>query len=368
MADITGNNSYLNSGLDFYIPEIHEDGYWVLLDNQSTPILKKFANATTYVDVRTIEGVRTSWYQDTLYTVNDLYGFAQVSASDNFSGRTIQLGADITINTGDAKNATVRANWRKWTPIGVWDGNPSAQKFAGTFDGKQHTISGLYVSETGKFLGLFGRIDNATIQNLKLVNSYIENTSAGANADKYVGSIAGLFGGTISDVQSDAIVVNNCKITGGLVGSAQTQTTIVDSEFKGSLYGADGMGGLIGWINATTVTINHCLNSGDIHVQAMRTTAYEVGGLVGTAMTATLTITDSLNAGTIQLASGVPISYVGNLVGRVNWKSTATLTNVYGKKQSKEDVDVREIYKTNVTRNNCELLDDISEKLEAFYK
>ena len=159
--------------------------------------------------------------------------------------------------------------------------------------------------------------------------------------------------------------------TGGLVGSVQTQASISDSEFQGSLYGADSMGGLVGWINATTLTINHCLNSGEIHVEAMYDTtdqAHEVGGLVGTAMTATLTITDSLNVGKIELASGIPASYAGNLVGRVNWKSTAILTNVFGKKQSDDDVDVRYTYKNNVTRNNCELLQDISNKLEEFYK
>ena len=353
---IQGYDGYKWTSLDF-------ENYWSV-DLDGTPVLTYFVSESPSVEK--IIRPDTSWYDkdaEKLYisTPEEFYGFAYLSQTEDFEGQKIILKNDIDMNPGWTASATQPDN--PWTPIGKWGGNSSAKTFAGTFDGQNHTVSGLYVSADSQFLGMFGRIDNATIKNLKLMNSYIANTANGANADTYVGSIAGLFGGTISGVQSDAIVVNACRTTGGLVGSVQTQTSISNSEFKGSLYGADSMGGLVGWINATTLTINHCLNSGQIYVEAMHDTtdqAHEVGGLVGTAMTATLTITDSLNVGKIELASGIPASYAGNLVGRVNWKSTATLNSVYGKKESNDDVDVRYTYKDNVTRINCELLTDIT--------
>ena len=80
-----------------------------------------------------------------------------------------KLTADITL-TG------------KWTPIS--NKSAIASAYSGTFDGDKHTISGLQISATAANQGLFGLINGATIQNLK-VSGEVSSTKS------YVGGIVG---------------------------------------------------------------------------------------------------------------------------------------------------------------------------------
>ncbi|WEG18469.1 hypothetical protein PQ478_08300 [Alkalihalophilus pseudofirmus] len=68
-----------------------------------------------------------------------------------------------------------------------WDriGTSTTLSFQGTLDGRGFAISGLYIPDTGTYNGLFGYISNATIKNLRLVNTYSNNKS------NYLGSLAG---------------------------------------------------------------------------------------------------------------------------------------------------------------------------------
>ena len=75
-----------------------------------------------------------------------------------------------------------------WTPIG-W--------FTGVFDGKGHTISGLYVNGDDTYAGLFGYIGTGGIvQNLRVSGSVATESSGGAKA----GGIAGIcYKGTVQN-------------------------------------------------------------------------------------------------------------------------------------------------------------------------
>ena len=136
----------------------------------------------------------TTWYDDSdtyiLYNAADLYGFSKLSQDkdNNFEGKTVQLGADIVVNEGDAENWAESVPYYSWMPIG------QKTAFKGIFDGADpkdadviHSISGLYFETSTQNSGLFGQIDgtDASIQNLKLTNSYFE-TSA-----NNIGSIVG---------------------------------------------------------------------------------------------------------------------------------------------------------------------------------
>ena len=138
------------------------------------------------------------------------------------------LTKDITVNSNvlnpDGTLAQNADSLRSWTPIGSDYNN----QYAGTFDGQNHTISGLYLDNPDKAsVGLFGSIGSdynngnnkcARISNVNLVDSYfnagsnvggvcgqsayltsIENCrNAGTvKGDSYVGSICGDNGGTI---------------------------------------------------------------------------------------------------------------------------------------------------------------------------
>ena len=51
----------------------------------------------------------TRWYKPeetefTLTTAAQLYGFSSLAATNNFSGKTIKLGANISLNSGNASD------------------------------------------------------------------------------------------------------------------------------------------------------------------------------------------------------------------------------------------------------------------------
>ena len=119
--------------------------------------------------------VNTDWYtgheSDPSYTITtpeQLAGLAQLVNGDNtFEGKTITLANDIVLNEG-VLNEKGELNGdgsdlNTWTPIG---GGTYAKLFKGSFDGQNHTVSGIYISNESNNQGLFGYVDGGKIQNL----------------------------------------------------------------------------------------------------------------------------------------------------------------------------------------------------------
>ena len=128
---------------------------------------------------------------DTALIPTDFTGLKMVDG-DTFAGKKVALTADVVLNEGDASTwseTSVPAN--VWQPIG---GNIEAgltnyrAGFDGTFDGRGHTISGMYVSPKNTnimFSGLFGMAGSAkglgtTIKNLTVTNFYARGYVVGA--------------------------------------------------------------------------------------------------------------------------------------------------------------------------------------------
>ena len=86
-----------------------------------------------------------------LNTLRDL-----VNAGSAFSGKTIRLTEDVDLNNAE------------WTPIGN-----SANKFQGTFDGNNKTISNLVITGNKSDVGLFGMTTNGEIKNLTVNNAKV---------------------------------------------------------------------------------------------------------------------------------------------------------------------------------------------------
>jgi len=314
---LTGYTGYLKAGLDFYTNiNKAEGGYWVV-NTDSTPTLKSFSNV--WAD--------TGWYFDdddiTTYeisTVEELYGLAALSQYYDFKGETIKLEKDIVLNEGDAKNWGIVAPKNTWTPISA----SKALPFKGNFDGQGHTISGIYVNKTGAtgseaFAGLFGATTgDASIKNLRLENSYIYG------AGYFVGSIAGRGNGTFESVYSDATVISDSGVIGGIAGQVNATTSMKNCWFAGTVNQSNtgfDVGGLAGTTSGVlTLTVENCLNTGTI------AGATEVGGLVGRVRgvnEGTLVATNSVNLGTISSNENA-----GNILGEK--VGTAKIANCYG--------------------------------------
>jgi len=150
-----------------------------LADGRTDLIASGIEKATTVInsDAETDDAglmMDASWYNDTdtSFTISDkadLYGFANlVNSGITFAGKTVTLAADIDLNN------------EEWTPIGA-DG----KTFSGKFNGGNHTVSNVYVSEkTYKNVGFFGYMSGsgALIENLTLCNVDITGTQSGVAA------------------------------------------------------------------------------------------------------------------------------------------------------------------------------------------
>ena len=321
-ADISGYLAYEMTFLDFA-------KYWAVVESD-TPILKSFATKVPSLS-DSERKINTDWYDESkteyvLKDEKDLWGFVLLSEETDFAGKTVKLGADVTINTGNS------ADWSTTPPKYIWTGISSSDRpFAGTFDGGMHTISGVYMNTALRYSGLFNATaDTAVIQNLQLENSYF------TSAETRLGSIAGYGIGKFENIYSDAIVVGNDSWIGGLIGQVGgAGATLEKCWFAGSvtntangsgtLNAGRGTGGFIGYINGAT-ELKNCLNSGDVDVQELTNPDYtdtRAGGFVGDS-TAQLTITGSLNTGDVLVAPGKNGGYFvgfykGNIISNTSY-------------------------------------------------
>ena len=313
--DICGEGAFLMTGLDFV-------NYWVAKEG-TTPELQTFSSLTGSINVNKMTA-DTSWYNTTdteftILTVAELYGLAQLSASNDFAGKTIKLGKDISLNEGSAKNWATGAPINTWTPI---------SKFAGTFDGQGHSISGIYMNSTSANTGFFSQTTStSTIKNLWITNSYIKSTKAN------VGSVAGTGLGIFDSIYSNAIIDVELYYVGGIVGytNSGTSNVIRNCWFNGKINGTAQtgyyIGGILGCIeNTTSVTMENCLNSGKI--SSIRTDRCVVGGLCGSSYHAgsKLIVKDSLFSGYFDCVNQYTI---GTVVGYVP-NGTVEISDTYG--------------------------------------
>lgn len=187
-----------------------------------------------------------------------------------------------------------------WMPIGG-----QVNPFSGVFDGQGHIIRGLTitgeVSNSGggsniNYAGLFGRISDATIKNLGLVDTDIDVTIKKG----LVGAIAG--GGN----QDEDFTISNCYNIGSV-------SAILISY-----------GGSVGGICGNTfgnVTIDGCYNSGEVYALS-KSGGSKVGGISGSGFR--LLISNSYNSGDIT-ASGQGTN-IGGILGEAN---NSSIMNCY---------------------------------------
>ena len=256
-----------------------------------------------------------------------------------------KLTADICIN----EDVNAEVSLYNWTPIGEYD---SAKRYAGTFDGGGHTVSGLYIATSGTgYTGMFGYAKkDSKISNLTLSDSKISGTgnyTGGIAGDAYdmenchvtrtvtvsgaayVGGVSGCQDGTITRCSNAAVVVAKGNFVGGVTGRVQLNATTAMTECfnAGPVTGSSMVGGLTGNLY-NGGTISACYNTGTVTATASDGTA---GGLVGNFRSGT--IKNTYHRGTIEAANA------GSVAGKLEWDSgQKTLENVYVLSGSMETV------------------------------
>ena len=321
---LQGFDAYTYTTLEF-------DRAWAVQE-KDIPMLKCFAKNDPDLS-GVVKLLDVSWYDEKsaelhIKNLAQLNGFNFLSQVYNYSGQKVVLDNDITINEGKAKDWAKNAPEYEWTPVGRYvdeEGKTKGQTFAGTFDGNGHTISGMYINidSTKAFaVGFFGKVIGK-IQNLSIVNSYIGGT-AGGNVGTFAASFAG---GIAENLYSNAIIDIDANHVGGIVGRDESEATFINCWFDGAVKGKERVGGIMGSMNNnTTLTIQHCLNSGSIH-----STSYYAGGLSGLLSNGVATVEDSLNVG--KITTDKAERWCGGIAGVVNGKEgigiKAAIKNTY---------------------------------------
>lgn len=220
------------------------------------------------------------------------------------------LSADIYLNDiSDASSwDTQHAPANVWTPIGyntyeLAGGSDiiikSDNAFKGVFDGRGHTVHGVYVNtprnndgfapfQEGS--GLFGASHHAIFKNLSIADSFISSEASSAAALVgwlYRGGSTAQLGYAISNCH----IYPSCRVfgnqnVGGFIGSAiSLQQGLIECLNEGQITGSNGVGGLIGLapqFTSARASLTDCLNRGAVFASpALYGDSYSAGGLAG---------------------------------------------------------------------------------------
>lgn len=156
-----------------------------------------------------------------------------------------------------------------------FDGLCEKVPFTGVFDGKDHSISNITISQpTENNIGFFNNLSGGIIKNLNLHNVNIKGRMR-------VGGIVG----SVNSKESSLTSISNCHVTGiveaqylpgGIVGGALTNTDINNSSYDGNIIGtkASYVGGIAGEIRKGQIVNSY--SAGEILISEQT-----AGGLVG---------------------------------------------------------------------------------------
>lgn len=243
------------------------------------------------------------------YTVTSAEGLKNIAKLVN---EEWNLSIDITL-TSDIDLSGI-----DWTPIGI-DYN---HRYAGTFDGNGKTITGLTVTTSDQYAGLFGcigsggTVKNVTLEGVQITTTYIYGSAGGVAGDSY-GNI------------------ENCSVSGSVSGSGSSSDVggVVGYQHGGFLTGCSSSatvkgtkraGGMAGVTN-NGATLTACYATGDVTLVSNGTDSYFAGGVVGFNGGGTLTACYATGNVT-GTGTGSGSIYVGGVTGD---NASGTLTACY---------------------------------------
>lgn len=236
----------------------------------------KISNAEDLHMLRVMTSYRVKWNDD-----------AELSDIRRFCEGYYALTDDISLNDG-----TDFESWKETPPENVWIPVGYDNSVQIHFDGAGHTISGMFM-HTGmelngcKDIGLFSKIDQAEISDLKLQDSLIvlENSEKIMN----VGGLAGeAYSCIITNCESGVQIIaaddfeNNGYQIGGLIGGCHTD--ISDCAFTGAICARNSdIGGIAGLLMGS-VAAENLESSGTISVPQDSDAVYSLGGVFGSVL------------------------------------------------------------------------------------
>ena len=353
--EINNDNSiekYLHEIEDVVIEKLAQDTYYVTRQNAGVTVSDDGEIMSGKIEIWDGTANEPTHKTDTeihIYTCSELKWIEeQVNAGNSFSGYKIycENNLDFGARQTDGDWETEANEQLQWTPIG----NSRESMLEASFDGKNHTIKGIYVNaetndnrESNMYNGIFGC--SSTIKNLTIKNSYIKGASytggiVGFSKDgnvenchnenttvimiegnyRNVGGVVGaLYSGEVKNCTNNGVVigygmyteignVENATFVGGIVGYARVETKISNCLNNGNVEGSGQFsGGIIGQ-NNTSGEIRNCKNNGNV------TSKMSIaGGIIG-SLRPNSTLSNCSNTGTITGAE----ENVGGIAGQID--------------------------------------------------
>lgn len=186
--------------------------------------------------------------------------------------------ADIANNGNLGINITLTENINltdmEWTPIGTNYNNA----YTGIFDGNGKTITGLTVTGSDQYAGLFGRIGSGgTVKNVVLEGVQI-------TSDNSLGSVGGVAGYSYGNIEycsvSGSVSVSGISDVGGVVGY-QVGGSITGCSSSATVKGTQRAGGVAGATNSGAI-LTACYATGSVTLVSNNDIGtYFAGGVVG---------------------------------------------------------------------------------------
>lgn len=316
----------------------HPVGATIAADENGAYIVyagETYAYTVTKADYITVSGSFTAAKNDTIkvtltYAGEGWDGTTKTAPTQDESGvYLIDTAAKLAwfadaVNGGQKAingklTANINLNGKTWTAIGT-----DSNKFAGTLDGDNYTVSGLVTT------GLVGELaEGGVVENLR-VNCAIVSTSS------LLGGVANSSAGTIRNCMVSGSITfssggyNGASAIGGIAGrttgngviSGCVSRAVVKDAYDNSTYGTSApLGGIAGYAYGV---VENCYFTGTLAVkktQPNKIIQQKRGGLVG-ELNANAELKGSYVAGEFAIADE---SKFGAVVGKVN--SGATITN-----------------------------------------
>ncbi len=264
------------------------------------PVAGKFYNITLNNDKGYADDGNGNY---TVTTANGLKAVADI-ANNGSLDINITLDKDIDL-TGTT-----------WKPIGTTYNN----SYTGTFDGGGYTITGLTVTGSDEYAGLFGRIgSDGTVKNVVLKDVQI----ASDNQYGYVGALAGYSDGNIENCSVSGSVSGR-SAAGGVVGQ-QFGGSIILCSSSATVKGTAEVGGVAGKTDNST-TLTACYATGNVTFERASTINTFAGGVVGLNGTGSILTACYATGNVTGTGDGTGSCYVGGVTGD---NSSGTLTACY---------------------------------------
>lgn len=236
----------------------------------------------------------------------------RVNSGTTYADSTFTMTGDIALSSS-------------WTPIGT-----SSHPFMGNFNGNGKTVSGLSMSSTASYQGLFGRLHKAYVENLTVSGSITASDSP-----QYIGGIVGYTDSSVFNCTSNVTIITgkSAVMVGGIAGAVEnlsgTTVKVCRCTNNAEIDAGRRVGGIVGAVYCTDagkVIVDQCVNNQAITAQY--SSKVWSGGIVGYCRGY---IANCINNGDVRTVNE-DAHYIGGIAGLLQGSDPmAGIANCYNK-------------------------------------